>query len=171
MSRIVFIQGSSRSDGDTNTLVEFVRQKLDGDLVDLNTKNISPFDYEFKNRDDDFFPLINDLIDNYDHFVFASPVYWYSMSGIMKNFFDRISDLLIIEKDTGRKLRGKKMSVLSCSNGNDIYPSFYVPFEKSAGYLGMEYIASCHGYVREDRIPEEVQGALEIFSSKLIDSV
>ncbi|MCP4458779.1 MAG: NAD(P)H-dependent oxidoreductase [Cytophagales bacterium] len=38
----------------------------------------------------------------------ATPVYWYSMSGIMKVFLDRIYDVLTIEKELGRKLHGKK---------------------------------------------------------------
>ncbi len=51
---------------------------------------------------------MNDIVDKYDVLIFATPVYWYSMSGIMKVFFDRITDLLTIKKDIGRKLKGKK---------------------------------------------------------------
>ena len=53
------------------------------------------------------------IISKYDTIIFATPVYWYSMSGILKVFIDRITDLLTIEKELGRKLRGKKMAVVS----------------------------------------------------------
>ncbi len=93
-------------------------QQLSGwDLVDLNDYDFSYFDYEHKNRGDDFLPLMSRLIEAYDVFVFATPVYWYAMSGIVKVFFDRITNLLTIEKDLGRRLRGKKMAGISCSIG------------------------------------------------------
>ena len=39
-------------------------------------------------------PLIP-IIEKYDTLIFATPVYWYSMSGIMKVFFDRKNDNLL----------------------------------------------------------------------------
>jgi multimeric flavodoxin WrbA len=56
----------------------------------------------------------------------VTPVYWYTMSGIMKVFFDRFSDLLRIEKDLGRKLRGKSMAVISC--GADEIRRFFATY-------------------------------------------
>ena len=38
----------------------------------------------------------------------------------MKKFFDRISDCIKIEKETGRKLRGMEMAVLSCGSDNEL---------------------------------------------------
>src|SRR5690606_5501966 len=108
--------------------------------------NISHFDYEHLNRNDDFIKLIQTILNKYDVLIFATPVYWYAMSGIMKVFFDRLTDLLRIEKDTGRKLRNKYMAVLSCSNGDNLGDSFWLPFKKSAEYLGMFYIADLHTY-------------------------
>ena len=66
------------------------------------------------------------------------------MSAIMKVFFDRISDLIRIEKETGRKLRGKKIGVISNSHDDETDESFYIPFQKSADYLGMEYLGHTH---------------------------
>jgi hypothetical protein len=66
------------------------------------------------------------------------------MSGIMKVFFDRFSDLIRVEKETGRKLRGKNMFVISNSHGDNIDASFYIPFQKSADYLGMNYTGELH---------------------------
>ena len=142
--RSVIILGSSRSDGDAKTVVNSMRKIVNWDLVDLNDYDFSYFDYLHLNRDDDFIDLMKHLLSNYDTLIFATPVYWYSMSGIMKVFFDRITDLLTIEKDLGRKLRGKNMAVISCSNGSNLGDSFWLPFKESARYLGMTYLAETH---------------------------
>lgn len=140
----VIIVGSSRNDGDTSALVSQLRKLSGWDIIDLNDYNISYYDYDHLNRQDDFLPLMNALIDKYDTLIFATPVYWYAMSGIMKVFFDRISDLLTIEKPLGRKLRGKRMAVISSSDGNNLGDSFWLPFMASAEYLGMTYLDNLH---------------------------
>lgn len=114
------------------------------DMIDLNDYQISYFDYEHRNSEDDFIPLMQKVTNEYDVLIFATPVYWYSKSGIMKVFFDRISDLLSIEKDIGRKLRMKSMAVISCSEAIESESHFWIPFRKSAEYLGMKYLANVH---------------------------
>ncbi|KAA3625672.1 MAG: NADPH-dependent oxidoreductase [Bacteroidetes bacterium] len=165
--KILIVQGSSRSDGNTNKVVQFLRNEIEADLLDLNTKNIGPFDYEFKNQDDDFLPIIKDIADSYDLIVFATPVYWYSMSGLMKNFFDRISDCLKIEKPTGRKLRGKSMALLICGSEAAETPGFDIPFKLSAEYLGMNYRGYVHTWVDEE-ISDDVKQRVKEFADKLV---
>ena len=97
-----------------------------------------------KNKDDDFIPLMRNITSQYRRIIFATPVYWYSMSAIMKTFFDRISDLLTWEKELGRTLRGKEVGVVSCSGHNDLREGFDMPFKESAHYLGMEYLGHVH---------------------------
>jgi hypothetical protein len=67
----------------------------------------------------------------------------------MKVFFDRITDLLTIEKDLGRQLRGKSMATLSCSVGNHLGDLFWLPFSETAKYLGMNYIGNLHIVIDE----------------------
>lgn len=114
------------------------------ELIDLSEYNISHFDYNHSNRDDDFIDLMKMITENYDVIIFATPVYWYAMSGIMKAFFDRITDLLKIEKPVGRKLRNMSMAVISCSNGDHLGEQFWLPFKKTAEYLGMNYVVDLH---------------------------
>ena len=140
----VIILGSSRKNGNTTRIVDEIAKEYNIDVVNLSDYNISYYDYESKNKEDDFLPLIKRIIENHDTFIFATPIYWYNMSGIMKVFFDRFSDLIRIEKETGRKLRGKKIGVISNSHDNEIEESFYIPFKKSADYLGMEYLGHAH---------------------------
>lgn len=140
----VIILGSSRKNGNTSKIVDEISKEYNIDVVNLSDYNISYYDYESKNIEDDFLPLIKRIIENHDTFIFATPIYWYNMSGIMKVFFDRFSDLIRIEKETGRKLRGKKIGVISNSHDNEIEESFYIPFKKTADYLGMEYLGHAH---------------------------
>ena len=142
--KTVIISGSSRNDGDTKTLTTELIKKSNWDLIDLNDYNFGYYDYEYQNRNDDYIKLMRKIIEKYDTLIFATPVYWYSMSGIMKVFFDRLTDLLEIEKDLGRKLRGKNMAAISCSIGNNLGDIFWLPFSETANYLGMEYLGNLH---------------------------
>ena len=140
----VIIVGSSRDNGNTMSIAKKVALNNNADLINLNNYNFSYYDYESKNKNDDFLPLIRKIIENYNTLIFCTPVYWYSMSGILKVFFDRFSDLIRIEKDTGRKLRNKNMYVISNSHDDQLDYDFYIPFKKSAEYLGMHYLGNLH---------------------------
>lgn len=166
MNKTVIIQGSSKSNGDTNTVVNYLNTTNQFDIIDLNTKSIGHFDYDFKNANDDFLEIMKEVIEKYDTIIFATPVYWYSMSGILKVFFDRISDLLKTEKDIGRKLRGKNMAMISCSNANDLKEGFSMPFEESANYLGMNYLGDIHAWVGDGEINIEAKKLIEDFRNK-----
>lgn len=165
-SKIVIIQGSSRSNGDTHRVVQYLKDRMTCDWVDLKPLQIGHFDYEFGNQEDDFLPLIRRLIAEYDTFIFATPVYWYTMSGIMKVFFDRISDLLKIDKALGRQLRGKQMGVVSCASDADLKKGFYMPFVESANYLGMTYFGQVHTWMENEQIPEALFPKLNQFIEK-----
>jgi multimeric flavodoxin WrbA len=147
--RKVIIVGSSRNDGDTTALTNELIKQSKWDLINLNDYSFSYYDYEHQNRNDDYLTLMKQIINKYDTLIFATPIYWYAMSGIMKVFFDRITDLLTIEKELGRKLRGKKMAVISCSIGENLGEHFWLPFSETASYLGMEYLGNTHTIARE----------------------
>ncbi|GMN10184.1 flavodoxin family protein [Croceitalea sp. MTPC9] len=159
MKKVVIV-GSSRNDGNTANLTKQLIEKAKWDLVNLNDYDFSYFDYEHKNRNDDYLNLMKEITEKYETLIFVTPVYWYSMSGIMKVFFDRLTDLLTIEKEHGRKLRGKKMAVMSCSIGGNLGEHFWLPFSKTANYLGMEYLGNTHtinGENNETKIAEFIK--------------
>jgi multimeric flavodoxin WrbA len=155
-NRKIIIVGSSRSNGNTTKIVEKISHQIKADVIDLNDFEISYYDYESKNTNDDFLPLIKSVIENYDTLIFATPVYWYSMSGIMKVFFDRFSDLIRIEKELGRQLRGKKMFVISNSDEATLDYDFYLPFRLSAAYLGINYIGNEHYSLKSIEHQEQI---------------
>lgn len=166
MKKGIIIQGSSRSNGDTSIVVNALKEKTGYDTVDLKEKNIGHFDYEFNNREDDFIDLFKNIVSNYQIIVLATPIYWYTMSGIMKVFLDRISDFLKLDKDYGRQLRGMEMISISSSNDNRFYEGFEMPFENSAKYLGMLYKGHLHAWVENGKLPEEVKKNINEFIAK-----
>jgi len=166
MKRII-IQGSSRSKGNTNKVVRLLMKELEFDVVDLSLKKIGYFDYEFKNQTDDFLSIIKKIAEEYELIVFATPVYWYSMSGMMKTFFDRLSDCLRVEKETGRKFRGKNMAVISCGSDEIETEGFFTPFRRSAEYLGMTYIGNIHTWIEGELVSDEVKTRIKNFAKLL----
>lgn len=143
-NRKVILVGSSRNNGNTSKIVEAISNQYTIDVINLSNYQFSYYDYDSQNKEDDFLLIMKTIISKYDTLIFATPIYWYSMSGIMKVFFDRFSDLLKIEQDLGRQLRGKKFAVLSNSHDSELDYDFYLPFRKSAEYLGMPYIGDKH---------------------------
>jgi multimeric flavodoxin WrbA len=143
-NKTVIIVGSSRNNGNTTRISEQIAKNFGFEIINLSDYQFSYYDYESKNREDEFLPLVKQIIEKYDTLIFSTPVYWYSMSGVMKVFFDRFSDLIRIEKDWGRKLRGKNMFVISNTHDDELDYDFYIPFRKSAEYLGMNYIGNQH---------------------------
>lgn len=144
----IIILGSSRSDGDTAAVVNQLAQLLSFDVLDLNTINFSDYDYAANNQGDDFLPSIRRIAEHHQHIVWATPIYWYTMSATMKRFMDRLTDCLRTEKSTGRKLRGKHMSLLSVSN--DVRnQGFEHVFQLTAEYLGMAYAGDVHVCVED----------------------
>ena len=79
----IIVLGSSRSDGETAAIVSLVRKKTGFELIDLLNFDINRFDYKNSFSEDDFLPIANRIAEEAETLVFATPVYWYSMSGIM----------------------------------------------------------------------------------------
>ena len=153
--KAVVVLASARKDGNTARVLHELMKTTDWDLVNLLDYQIGHFDYQHSNQNDDFLPLMRRLIPSYDVFIFATPVYWYAMSGLLKVFFDRLTDFLQLEKDLGRQLRGKSMAVISSANSDNLGDVFWLPFKASASYLGMRYLTNLHTYEDQWR-PEHI---------------
>ncbi len=162
----IIIQGSSKSHGNTRMIVDYILLKKEGRFVDLKTKDISYFDYDHQNIDDDFLGVIDEVL-KCEIIVFVTPVYWYSMSAILKTFIDRISDLLKIRKDLGRQLRGKKMMVIACSSSKNENPALWEPFKLTSEYLDMKYLGHAHTWVEEGKVSSDVKFKLDQMIDKL----
>ncbi|MDF1694477.1 MAG: NAD(P)H-dependent oxidoreductase [Saprospiraceae bacterium] len=155
MSKTIIIMGSSNPFGDTFNVCKSIVDEHNFKFQDLNELVIMPYDYEHENSDDDFIGFMKHVVQSYDTIILASPVYWYSVSGIMKNFIDRFTDLLTIKKDMGRQLRGKSMLAISVSKSDDCPEEFSSPLRRTAEYLGMTWKGYAHFPVNEKNIWED----------------
>ncbi|MCQ8848938.1 NAD(P)H-dependent oxidoreductase [Alteromonas stellipolaris] len=135
--KLTIFLASSRSNGNTSKLAQAVAAERQAKIIDLNKFSISYFDYEHENTSDDFLHLIEILTES-DHVIFATPVYWYSMSAQLKTFFDRFTDLLTIKKELGKKLKGMPISVIATGTDEAMPLSFTQQFESISDYLGFQ---------------------------------
>ena len=153
-SKIAILIGTSNDKGNTMGLVNTIAQLINAEIYNLIDYQISPFDYEHKNIGDDFIGLVKELL-KYDQIIFASPVYWYTMSAQMKVFFDRISDLLHVKKELGRQLRGKATAIISTGASAQAERSFEEVFINSFNFLSMDYKGMLYCFCKENFIHEE----------------
>lgn len=143
MATTAIIYGGARKDGSTRTLIDAVAQKISADVFDVSDYKISFYDHEHKNRDDDFLPLIKKLLE-YDCWIFASPIYWYTMSAQLKVFVDRLSDLLDIEVEMGRQLRGLNAALIATGVEESCPLCYEDVFINTFNYLGINYQGSLY---------------------------
>ena len=137
---ILAILGTSRSDGNTAKLVNGVISHLNNaSLVDLQHFTIAPYNYDNLYHDDDDFLSLAYAMTKAQAIIFASPVYWYSMSAPMKTLFDRLTDLTRIHKNMGKALSGKSMFVIATGGSPQAPTSFAAPFAQTASYFNMHW--------------------------------
>ncbi|RSK57898.1 flavodoxin family protein [Bacillus canaveralius] len=96
---IAVIYGGTRKNGNTEILTEQAVQGLTVEKIFLKDYEIRPVEdlrhteAGFQEISDDYNSIIERIL-LHDIFIFSTPIYWYSMSGIMKNFIDRWSQTL-----------------------------------------------------------------------------
>ena len=166
----VIVFGSARSDGNTGHVVSHLARHTGFQVVDLNTLHIGYFDYEQTNTEDDFMPTIRKILEH-DIVIFATPVYWYTMSAVLKTFFDRLSDLLKWHKEAGRQLRGKSMGLVSTSEKPGIADAFAYPFVQTAAYLGMDFLGHFHFKTTKGKLTEDVITEMQAVANEMLAPV
>ena len=148
----MIIIGSSRKNGNTSLIVELLAKKLGCEVFDLSDYSVSYYDYENQNKDDEFSKLAAKMIEA-KYLIFATPVYWYSMSGQMKVFFDRFTDLITIQKPFGRKLAGKHTFLVATGSEQELPEGFEAAFRLTSDYFDMKFKASCYVRFQKDLTP------------------
>ncbi len=134
------ILGSARKESNTRKLINLIFSEIDIELIDLLDYYLQPYNYEGNYSKDDHFVEICNTILNHNKIVFATPVYWYSMSGIMKIFFDRLTDIITIHKDIGLKMKDKNVFLISTGSEDSLPSGFENPFRLTSNYLNMNFI-------------------------------
>jgi multimeric flavodoxin WrbA len=142
--KILVILGTARDDSNTLKALKSHFPDVEYDLVSLHPLHIAHYTYDVEKREaDDFMKVAAQMIEA-DHIVFATPVYWYAMSGVMKVFFDRMTELVTTSKEMGRALAGKEVSVFATGTDRDMPDGFEVPFKRTAEYFKMNYAGTIY---------------------------
>lgn len=138
----LIILGSARHNGDTQKMVELLFEEKEVITLDLLDFKIYPYSYSGTYpADDQFLPVVQELL-NHSVIFFATPVYWYAMSGKMKTLFDRLTDMVTINKQAGRQLKGKQIYLLAIGSEELLPTGFEEPFALTAAYFKMQYSGS-----------------------------
>jgi multimeric flavodoxin WrbA len=151
MSKILVINGSSRADGNTEQLTAIMLEDLSHTHINLRDYVIEPIIDKrhtvegFSPVDDDYDQIIQSVLEH-DILIFATPLYWYGMSGYMKNFIDRWSQSLRDKRFDFKKEMGMKKGFVVICGGDDPYMKglpLVQQFQYIFDFVGLEYI----GYI------------------------
>lgn len=149
---IAVIYGGTRQNGNAEVLTDQVVQEIASEKIYLRDKIIKPIidmrhsQDGFQDRDDDYNSIIDRVL-IHDILIFSTPIYWYSMSGTMKNFIDRWSQTLRDPQypDFKMKMASKKAFVIAV--GGDAPSIKGLPmiqqFNHIFDFMGMDF----EGYI------------------------
>ena len=150
---LVTVLGSARHDGNAARLLHAVTAGRPARSFDLGALHVRDYAYERAADGDDFLTIAEAMADA-EAVLFVTPVYWYAMSAPLKRFFDRLTDLVTVQKPLGRRLAGRAVWVAACGSDPALPEGFEVPFRGTAAYFGMTYSGTL--YVRMpdvERVP------------------
>lgn len=155
---------SANEKGNTAKLVEQVTKVCSCEVINLDKLFISPYNYQNDYPEDDFYNLVDKMLEA-DTIVFASPVYWSAPTAHMKNFIDRLTELLDVAelKVKARALENKTAMVLTTSASNYVSPVFYDFFKALFDYFHIQFKACIHANGSDLQLST---ASLALFSTK-----
>ena len=101
MEKILFMNSSPNRNGNTYRIGEELLKDKEHDVLQMADYRISQYGQVFE--DDEMKEVLKE-IDKYDILVIGSPVYWYTVGGMLKTFIDRLYMLPEAEALRGKKL-------------------------------------------------------------------
>ena len=101
MEKILFMNSSPNRNGNTYRIGEELLKDKEHDVLQMADYRISQYGQVF---DDDEMKEVLKEMDKYDILVIGSPVYWYTVGGMLKTFIDRLYMLPEAEALRGKKL-------------------------------------------------------------------
>ncbi|MBD1584641.1 flavodoxin family protein [Pseudoalteromonas sp. S16_S37] len=148
MRKTVILFSSANKNGNTSKLVNQVIAQLHSEhvkLLPIDELEFSDYCYSNQYANDDFY-LISDALNWADNIVFASPIYWHSVSSNMKRLIDRMTELTENPtiKPIGKGLKGKQGYVLTTSAHEQVCEIFSGFFDKLFGYFGINNSGLLH---------------------------
>ncbi|WP_078379852.1 flavodoxin family protein [Sutcliffiella halmapala] len=122
--KVLVLLGSTRKNGNSEFLANKVVDGVEHTVVSLADLHIEAI-VDQRHTEEGFSPVHDDydklieLMMNHDAIVFATPLYWYGMSGPMKDFFDRWSQYLRDERFAFKAELQKKKAYVVITGGKD----------------------------------------------------
>ena len=101
MEKIIFMNGSPNKSGNTFRIGEEILKGISHDILQMSDYKVSQYGQVYE---DDEINKIFEIIKNVDTIVIGAPVYWYTVSGIVKTFIDRLYLLPEAEVLKGKNL-------------------------------------------------------------------
>ncbi len=126
-NNVLILNGATRINGNTDLILKTIIEKSENTEVKINQINLRKKKIAdcigcFQCEDDDKCSIKDDMkeireeINKSDLLIFASPVYWWGVTGVMKIFIDR---LYFYYSSINKKLiKGKKAIIVSPMNMN-----------------------------------------------------
>jgi len=122
--KVFVLYGSSRENGNSEQLAELAVQGIECTKVYLREKEIRAIDDRrhtpegFAPVDDDYEEVLAAMLEH-EILLFVTPLYWYGMSGLMKNFIDRWSQSLRDKRFPFKEIMGRKMAYVIITGGDN----------------------------------------------------
>jgi multimeric flavodoxin WrbA len=161
------ISASARRQSDTLKYVQFVLERTDHKLISLLDFHIAPYNYEARYPANDMFAELAAEMLKHEIIIFATPVYWYAMSGLLKIFLDRFTDLVTTQKHLGRNMEGKLVFLIAVGSDETLPDGFEIPFKRTAGYFDMNYKACIYFSTNHPKSEQEKRENKKAFIEEL----
>ncbi|MCO4852834.1 flavodoxin family protein [Bacillus vallismortis] len=146
--KIAVINGGTRPGGNTDILVEKIIQGFDAEHIYLRQYHILPIE-DLRHAEGGFGPVQDDydsIIERTlpcDILIFATPIYWFGMSGTLKLFIDRWSQTLRDPRfpDFQQQMSMKKAYVAAVGGDNPKIKGLPLiqQFEHIFAFMGMPF--------------------------------
>ncbi|MCE3020773.1 flavodoxin family protein [Staphylococcus pasteuri] len=100
---ITVLFGGSRPEGNTAQLTQYALENVEHQWIDVTQYQLNPVrdvrhnDKKIDSYPDDYEQLIKTVLES-DVVIFASPIYWYSLSASLKAFIDHWSETMVDER-------------------------------------------------------------------------
>lgn len=138
-------------------------------VADLLAAPLAQYSYGGHYPPGDAFAGLTRQLLAHEALVLATPGYWYAMSGLLKTFFDRLTNLTTLDKALGQ-LRGKRRFLLATGTAAALPPGFEEPFRGTARYFGMVFESSLYYSQQQPRPAADWSAAVGDFRARLYPS-
>jgi len=158
--RVLTVHGSPDPEGNSGRLLKACIAGMK-ETGGVEVESINVYDYKIEpvwknyfgdvmqkttDKVKDDMPALRKKLANAEIIVLASPIHWYQLSGKMKLFIDRWTDLMNPDWSTG--LKDKGLALLSTHSGLNVMNSsdyLHLAMAQTATFLGMKWMGAVSG--------------------------